>query len=281
MEYTVLINEPVKKTLLLCPQSSRNQIRKAFEYLENGLWEGGVRVKKLRGAASKVVFEARMNRGDRILFTLGHSFADATHRILIYIWSIVSHDDISRSAKRVMTLEAPFLQFEPFHQEELSDLELGSLNDDYITQEPIESRINADSSTQRWFVLNDYEWERLLLYSKDHFEMHLYLSNQQAQLLNQPPPLLISGTAGSGKTTLCVYYLLRPELKESSKLLITYNKYLKDFCKRIYEGLLNQHPKFNEIQQPEFCTFNELCFQILGESGKRFRVGKEMDEISF
>ncbi|MCI0618842.1 UvrD-helicase domain-containing protein, partial [bacterium] len=281
VEYTVLINDEVKKILLSSPHPLRSQIRKAFEYLEAGLWEGGIRVKKLRGQPAKVIFEARMNRGDRILFTLGRALYGASHHVLIYVWSIISHDDISRSAKKMIPADAPFLQFEPFHQEDLQDLELSCLNEDYITQEPLESRAIAEDATQRWFVLDDQEWERLLLYSKDHFEMHLFLSNEQADLLNQAPPVLISGTAGSGKTTLCVYYLLRPELKKSSRLLVTYNKYLRDFCKRIYSGLLKHHPESNEIRPPSFYTFKELCFAILGNSSKYFPSEKEMDATAF
>ncbi len=281
MEYTVLINETVKKALLSTPHDSRNQVRKAFEYLESGLWEGGVRVKKLRGFPTKVVFEARMNRGDRILFTLGHTSAAAANQVLIYVWSIVPHDDISRSAKKMTPADAPFLHFQPIDREERTDLELASLGENYITQEPVDARAYAETGVQRWFVLDEQEWERVLLYSKDHFEMHLYLSNQQQHLLSLPPPLLISGTAGSGKTTLCVYYLLRPQQRKSSRVLVTYNKYLRDFCSRIYQGLLNRHPEINHIQPPLFYTFKELCIAILGEAASRFRPDKEIDAYSF
>ena len=48
----------------------KQRLREKLEFLQEGLWDAGVRVKKLRGSG-RAVFEARLSRGDRILFTLG------------------------------------------------------------------------------------------------------------------------------------------------------------------------------------------------------------------
>src|SRR5208283_6104553 len=79
--YLLLVNDALKTHLARLPAARRKQIREKLEFLENGVWDAGVRVKKLRGTP-RVVFEARMSKGDRLLFTLGR------HReaIAIYLW---------------------------------------------------------------------------------------------------------------------------------------------------------------------------------------------------
>ncbi|HEY4490398.1 MAG TPA: hypothetical protein VI958_00310, partial [Acidobacteriota bacterium] len=69
----------MKRFLLSADASSRKQIRKAFEYLESGLWEGGLRIKKLH-AIRRTILEARLNRGDRILLTLGRQLEAGSPR---------------------------------------------------------------------------------------------------------------------------------------------------------------------------------------------------------
>ena len=96
--------------------------REKLEFLQEGLWDAGVRVKKLRGSG-RAVFEARLSRGDRILFTLGEppdgNGAGVTR---IYVWGVVKHDDVNTAAaRRIVPANAPFLDFEPALVEELPE----------------------------------------------------------------------------------------------------------------------------------------------------------------
>ena len=102
----VLINETFKKYLINQPAHVRNKIRKQFEFLEIGSWDGSLNVKKIKGTSSnKTIFEARLDRSSRILFTLGkdgiydspdtNDKFDTDKNILIYVWGMVSHDEIS------------------------------------------------------------------------------------------------------------------------------------------------------------------------------------------
>ena len=65
MSCKVLINDAVKRFLIEAPAAQRMQLRKSFEFLENGLWEGGLRIKKLRGVQGKTVLEGRVSRSSR------------------------------------------------------------------------------------------------------------------------------------------------------------------------------------------------------------------------
>lgn len=280
MQFRILVNDNVKKLLLEMEADSRRQMQKACEYLENGLWEGGLRIKKLHGATGKTVLEARLNRGDRLLFTLGRGHGESADAYL-YLWNVVAHDDVSRGARNISAEDAPFLSFQPYETHDLSDVDLSELGGSLFTQERIEERVAADSGGQRWFPVDEGEWERILLYSQDEFEIFLLLTDEQHSLLQKNPPLLLSGTAGSGKTTLCIYYLLRPSLCQAPRIFLTYNRHLRNFCERLYRGLLNCHPDSANIRTPDFRTFKEFCLSITPHAEQRFPADREVNAVSF
>ena len=86
----ILINDVVKKYFLKQPRKLRSKIRDKFEFLENGIWDSGLKVKKLAGVSSKVIFEARLDRGNRILFSLGKDNSDGAEELNVYVWGVAS-----------------------------------------------------------------------------------------------------------------------------------------------------------------------------------------------
>ncbi|MCP5050016.1 MAG: UvrD-helicase domain-containing protein [bacterium] len=270
----VLINDTVKKYLIKQPAAVRKKIRTKFEFLESGMWDGGLRVKKLKGLSSKFVFEARMDKANRILFTLGHT-PDDNQTLLIYVWGISVHDDVSRKSKTIIPHNVPFLQFSDYEEKEMDNLDMEELDGEYFTQESITEKVNDESGSQRWYRLDEPEWERIQMYRRDDLELFLYLTGEQKEILKTPLPLMISGTAGSGKTTLAVYYLLNERLNKKKKLFITYNKLLKNYAKNLYNGLLQQREWKDRAAAPEFYTFRELCLEIAGDN--RFPPENEVD----
>ena len=271
----ILINDSVRKYLLSASDEERRRLRKSFEYLECGLWEGGLRIKRLHGV-SRAVLEARANKGDRILFTLGRG---AESGGLAYVWSVVPHDDVERAARVVQN--APFLAFAPLETMETYDADLETMEDSLYTQERPEQRASSDSGPQRWFLLGDAEWQRLLISSQDEMEIFLYLTPEQRTLLEQDPPLLVSGTAGSGKTTLSVYYLLRPGIADRPSLFLTYNQRLRNFCERLYTGLLQNRADRNRIVETHFRTFKDFCLSILPAARSHFAADREVKPAVF
>jgi hypothetical protein len=258
--YLVLINDALKTHLARLPAGRRKQFREKLEFLENGLWDTGVRVKKLRGTP-RVVFEARINKGDRLLFTLGR------HRdaVAIYLWGLVEHDDISAGSHRIEPSNAPFLSFEELEHEDRAELAVDSLPAPYFTQENVEERVPDDYGPQRWLVFDEEEWGRLLASSDPaSFEGFLYLTREQEQLLATAPPVLISGTAGSGKTTLSVYYLLRGARHDGRRLFLTYNPLLKRMAERIYAGLVEKRVETSVAPPPRFALFRDIALETAG-----------------
>ena len=219
--YTLLLHDAVRAHVVSLDARAKQRLREKLEFLQEGLWDAGVRVKKLKGSG-RAVFEARLSRGDRILFTLGEppdgNGAGATR---IYVWGVVKHDDVSAAERRIVPANAPFLDFEPALVEELPEFVADDLDGDYFSpalDQPVavpSAEAPTDAGPQRWLVVDEEEWRRLqAAHQGDHLELYLFLTREQARLLHSEPPLLLSGTAGSGKTTIAVYFLLRHRVRQ-------------------------------------------------------------------
>jgi len=227
-KYMLLLNDALKGHMVSLNKGEKRRLREKFEFLENGIWDSGVRVKKLKGVSGKVIFEARLSKADRIIFTLGKHGP----RIAIYIWGIVKHDDISNTAQSIFPNNAPFLNFEPETSKDYPDILIEELPSECFSHEAIEEKSPDDYGPQKWLVLNDDEWKRMLLSADpDNFDIFLFLTSEQNRVLDTDPPLLLSGTAGSGKTTISVYYLLRKEFINKKRLFLTIAHTLKNFPK--------------------------------------------------
>ena len=220
--YTLLLHDTVRAHVVSLDARAKQRLREKLEFLQEGLWDAGVRVKKLKGSG-RAVFEARLSRGDRILFTLGQppevdsNGAGATR---IYVWGVVKHDDVNAAAeRRIVPANAPFLDFEPARVEEMPEFDADELHADYFSPASdlpaAYGEAPGDAGPQRWLVVDEEEWRRLqAAHQGDHLELYLFLTREQARLLHSEPPLLLSGTAGSGKTTVAVYFLLRHRVRE-------------------------------------------------------------------
>ncbi len=281
-----MINDVFKKYLLFQPPQYRKRLKKQIEFLEIGMWDGGVKVKKIKGTRdNRTVFEARLDRGNRIIFTLG--FDESTREfsqdknVLIYIWGIVSHDDISNKSKAIIPANAPFLKFSSLGENNVQELILDDLDDSHYTQEYITKKISDDAGSQKWHRLNDADWERIELFTKDDFDLYLYLTPTQIDVLKMPPPVLLSGTAGSGKTTIGVYYLLKKSIGSYRKLFITYNKFLKVAAERLYTGLLNSDKSAGGFVHPDFYTYKEFCLHTVNRFSSKFLPENEINYERF
>ena len=297
MPYLILVNDALKEYLVTAPPAEKKRLREKLYFLANGYWEGGVRVKKLKGPGRRVVFEARLDRGRRLLFTLGRDRGVSA----VHVWGLVAHDDVGAAAlsveaaalagrpmpadtlpleAEIVPANAPFLRTDPEETEERPDLSLEDLAEDCYTQEALEEKTRADYGPQKWMVVGDDEWERLLRTAKpDDIELHLRLTSAQESILALEPPLLLSGTAGSGKTTISVYYLLRSG-GSGRKLFVTYSPWLKRYSRRIYDGLRNGLPAEARDESQgapaDFLTLRELLDAIVGAAGSPMDPGREV-----
>src|SRR5215467_8984899 len=92
--FPILIHGELYRSLRSAKRDLRSRIRKTLLRLRDGQWSGGTRVKRLHGV-NRPLFEARTDRGDRLLFTAirsadpGNPERLATH---LQVWDVVSHD---------------------------------------------------------------------------------------------------------------------------------------------------------------------------------------------
>ena len=270
--YLLLLNESLKTHIQGLSAREKQRLREKLEFLEAGIWDSGLRVKKLKNPDRKVVFEARVSKSERLLFTLGKRGA----RTAVYLWGLVGHDDVSQAARSVLPDNAPFLNFEPDAVEDYPEALLDDLPAGYFQPESVEDHAPEEHGPQKWLILNDRQWQRLLQASaSDNLEIFLFLTPEQAEILKTPPPLLLSGTAGSGKTTISVYYLLRKGFRDKKRLFLTFSPFLRDFSERIYAGLAAK-TGFDEAAPPSFRVFRELLHEIVGSAGHTYAAEKEV-----
>jgi tetratricopeptide (TPR) repeat protein len=274
---TVLINNTVKRYLLNQPLHFREKLRDKFEFLETGIWEGRLRAKKLRGISSKCVFEAPVDRDSRLLFTLGKYGEAPEKNLVVHVWGIASNDELSKKSRNIVPRNAPFLEFHDFDELSLEDVDLDELEPSCFTQEKITEKTGEESGSQRWFAVDEPEWQRIRNYAKDDFELPLCLTPGQREVLESPPPILVSGTAGSGKTTLSVYYLLKRDLNRRKKIFITYNPTLRNFAERLCGGLLNEAKQREEFLIPDFRVYKQFILDVARRFGRNFLPKKEVD----
>ncbi|MBA7605264.1 hypothetical protein ES703_12394 [subsurface metagenome] len=275
--YVLLLNNSLKTHLLTLKSQEKKRLREKFEFLEHGIWDGGVRVKKLKGVSDKVIFEARISKAERVLFTLGTQ----GNSTAIYIWGIVKHNEISGKARNILPENAPFLSFEPETQEDYPDLSIDDLSHNYYSQERLEEKARDDYGPQKWLALSEKEWKRLLLKADpDNFEIFLLLTSEQRKILETDPPLLLSGTAGSGKTTISVYYLLHNKFINKKRIFLTYSPYLKRFSERIYTGLV-KNTDYEQAEGPEFYVFHDLLKDMLSSYGQEYDWVNEVGLAEF
>jgi len=188
-------------------------------------------------------------------------------RSAAYIWAYLKHDDVARKARLGMPDNAPFLDFPSSAEEQIDTLYLDAVQESWHSQEGLEDKVESDYGPQKWNVLNDKDWERAIsAQATQDIEYQLFLSREQYSILDSEPPILLSGTAGSGKTTIALYYLSRKEFLGKKRLFATYSPYLRDFVARLYQGLMRGNNLEDKPPFPEFLTIEEAQRRFIPSS---------------
>ena len=291
--FDVLIHAPLYAALRTLAPEARARFRRLVDRLRTGQWGGGTRVKKLRGCP-KPVFEARQDAGDRILFTLAHTAArDATETLRphLQLWDLVHHDRVSGRARRVNpSAEAEFLDFEEMEAEGVSEppphpaagfhevpaaapgAEAGVV-ELMLAPDGAGPRAREEiTGGVRWYVvperllLDEERWQELT--DRGAEELELKLTAEQYAVVRAPGPVLLSGSAGSGKTTIAVHRLAAAmsAAERVRALYLTYSTWLRDHARRVFDDLLACRGGILP-SSPEFLTVHELYRALIVETG--------------
>ena len=292
VRFDVLIHAPFYGALRALAPDVRARFRRLVDRLRAGHWSGGTRVKKLRGCA-KPVFEARQDAGDRVLFTLAHTAArdaSTTLRAHLMLWDLVHHDRVSGRANRLNpSAEAEFLDFEELEAEiadeppphpaatfrEVSASAQGAEAGvfDLMLADGDAPRAREEiTGGVRWYVLperlflDEAQWQELM--DRGSEELELKLTAEQYAVVRAPGPVLLSGSAGSGKTTIAVHRLAAAlgTAEGVRALYLTYSPWLRDHAGRLFDDLLACRGDVFAAS-PGFLTVHELYRTLIAETG--------------
>lgn len=235
--YSIYLTETAKKEIQTIQASKINSILERLTLLEKGHWKNGTRVKKLRSVNKLPIYEARVDKGNRMLFTLVPITEWGKNKTAIMIFHLsVAHDAVVRTAKNI--IGASFTEQMYEEAEEAMIDTIVSLEEE--SKKWWYPQYYAPFVHQKMYAIDEETFIRFMqkeeLAPEEFWNMKLKLTDEQFEVLEKPLPVLMSGTAGSGKTTIVIHKLLcEPNLK---KLYLTYNKALAEEAQKQFESLI-------------------------------------------
>ncbi|MCF8009400.1 MAG: UvrD-helicase domain-containing protein [Halanaerobiales bacterium] len=210
-----------------------------FRELPPGFWG-----RKIRGDNSHYnIYKFRLNNGDRILFTYCSELdicKDRYRNSILYI-AYSNHDEQIEKSKNISKLKPKEIQIDTnqYYDQNPVDINLDKQYADY----------NIDLDESITMVLDNKNIKKLLN-SNDSKALY-FLNTEQFSCLKCKNSLFLSGSAGSGKTTVGIHKLL--SLPKNYKVAyFTYTKNLKNNSYEIYNDYSGNNK--NDI---DFFTLNE------------------------
>ena len=255
------------------------QVRQSIDKLQKKQSDSGSRRKKLIGKRN--VWEARINSASRLLYTYRQSHdSNGEIKKFIAVETICKkHDDVSNQADIIGRRN-----WRASEEPEVignSDLEYGLSSID--EQEEIDSWEAEDLGirtelpdelldTTHWLVLepniieSEEEWQKEIDSESD---LRLRITMDESKVIHTDGNILLSGNAGTGKTTVGLYRLAQAlQVNNHSKCLyVAYNPILVKESKEQFKKLSNNREDFPGL---EFLTITDLCSQIIKNSREDF-----------
>jgi tetratricopeptide (TPR) repeat protein len=305
--FPVLLHPDLYQRLRRSDRGVQARLRKTLLRLRDGHWGGGTRVKRLRGVGHPV-YEARTDAGDRLLFTMTRAALDGQPEHLVshlQVWDLVQHDDAERTARRNRAPEAEFLELETLEEFEIHEppphpeagfAEIPAAGD-AETADPLLrfllppegfEPVAAEGITGgvRWFRLApsslaaEGDFQRLLDAGAE--ELELKLTREQYEVLQAPGPVLLAGSAGSGKTSLAAHRLAAavtaPE--PPAALYLSYSPALVERARTLVRDLVRARGEDPDRNPPDFFTFGDL-YRSLVPRDFREHQARPMTEVMF
>ncbi len=217
--------------------------KKRFIELPKGFWG-----RKIRG--SKNIFKFRLNSGDRILFTYADQLENKRSSFdkTIVLLGYCKHDDQIRIARSKIFDDTKRLQYDF----DINKAEYNEENLDVLLEKEYSNYcINLNSSIS--YVVDDTTYSNLFANSISKY--FFYLNDVQYDCVKSSGPFLLSGSAGSGKTTVGLHKLMTANINQKI-CYITFTENLKKYSSEFFK-LYNK----NDISV-DFFTINELCLNI-------------------
>ncbi|MGB3509291.1 MAG: tetratricopeptide repeat protein [Microcoleaceae cyanobacterium] len=264
----------------------QKKVWECIQRLKQQHFDGGLRVKKLKGT-HKRVWEARINSASRLIFTYNKSQQPETGKVQIYLAIqdiCLDHDDVSRRAKaRNKTPDAEWLEaaeteviFETSNFQNTSLLSTAEKAQIELVKAD-ELEIDSDFTDEllgniQWRVLeSETEWQKAIL--EQDTDLPLKLTSEEYELAKLSGNLLLNGSAGTGKTTVALYRMLQKKSNDNlgKRLYIASNPLLVNYAEeQFYRILEDSRSEENVIYQDnqkyfEFKNLGNLCLEIVNK----------------
>ncbi|MBD2339690.1 tetratricopeptide repeat protein [Calothrix sp. FACHB-156] len=257
-------------------------------------FNGGLRVKRLKGI-TKRVWEARIDRASRLIFTYNKSRQPETGEAEVYIAIqdiCLDHDDVPRKAARERTPDATWLYEEIINTlgniesslHELPQTERDTLELALLEDEDLDSVISSEHRDEllgniQWLIIDSPEdWQRAII--NQDVDLQLKLTPEEYTLATKNVDILLKGSAGTGKTTVAIHRILYDYLQypqSGKRLYVAYNPLLVNNAKeQFYQLLGSNDPAVTSLFQ--FKTLRDLCLEILEQTGESYLPE---DEVNF
>lgn len=216
-------------------------------------------IKKVAGECYKI----RLSQAYRLAFKI----TEENGKSFLWLSKILTHSQGNQLHKQgYQFLEGELLNYAPLREVLESD--------SFLDITPHHESFAFSTINRVW---SPEEEKRLL--RNVNCDLRRALNKAQETFLNEEGPILLKGAAGSGKTTVALYRLIKSSAKK--KLYVTLTKSLKYFAQECFKNLTDEL----DVEIPEFLTIEELCLKLIN-SGNGFKPGKKMSfelfkELSF
>ena len=258
--YRTACHEHFRKTLrqMAANDRRRDEALVCLQHLQAGRWQGGTRVKRL-GVTG--ILEARVNGGDRLLFSVSRPD-------WLVIYDLVEHDHVNRAYRRI----GEIAETGPGEYDVLTRIKPPpeSSHDttpaDAMEQDPWQTRYTA-GTIPRFLVPPGEVWKDEVLLAgwcrQNDVSADLMLTPEQERLTVLSDPVILNGSAGSGKSTVIVHSLALHQQAhpEVPALYVTFLPDLRKNAETLYDGL--QRHLNDPSVRPEFLTYGEVCARII------------------
>ena len=204
-------------------------------------------IKKMHQQRNKNIFRIRYNLNQRIIARLVKIY---DHHKQIRILDFVSHDEMDKGQYSTNDNNSTLINLDTliFEIDEQENPNSSELTVNYSLETEDSDIINYD-----FFLPN-------LIYPEYQTDADLLFSPEQYAIAKSNLPILLTGSAGSGKTTIAVYQALQHcnyEEHQNRILYVTYSRYLNKYAKTIAGSFLEKIPK-----NLDFYDYDSLCISI-------------------
>lgn len=300
MSIPAVLHPEIVDFLRKCPESNlQEKVWHCIQKLREQLFDSGLRVKKLHGITKKV-WEARITQAARLIFTYEKSRQPDTGAAQIYLAIqdiCLDHDDVTRRARaRRKTPDSEWLDAQVLEvivetrnfgeQSDSRDIDEGeraAIEAAQAEEWAIAPDFNTDEllGNIQWQVLEtEAQWRQAII--QQDADLPLKLTPEESQLIKIPGSLFVSGTAGTGKTTVALYRMIQSlqDFPAGKRLYVAYNPLLVSNAKEQFKQLVGySDPEIQTIF--DFKTMRDLCLEILESAGEFYRPEDEVNFLTF